>query len=217
MRDVPGSAARSGPSAPDFHHEKELWLQGMRYVAGVDEAGRGPLAGPVVAAAVLFLEELRLPGLDDSKRLSPRRREALAETLVSHPRIVHSVAWCDAREVDSLNILRATWQAMARALAGLKAATEFALVDGLPARGLPVPHRALVGGDRCCASIAAASVLAKVTRDRMMMMLDREYPHYEFAKHKGYPTRLHLAKLKQYGPSPVHRRSFAPVAQAGLV
>lgn len=200
---------------PGFFLERQLWARGVKPVAGVDEAGRGPLAGPVVAAAVVFLEEVELPGLDDSKRVPASRREKLFEHITSHPRIQHAIAWCDAAEVDALNILRATWRAMARALEGLPAAA-YALVDGLAARELPVPHDGVVGGDRLSASIAAASILAKVTRDRLMLELDRQFPAYGFAQHKGYPTTLHFERLRRHGPSPVHRRSFAPVAQAEL-
>ncbi|MCX7869373.1 MAG: ribonuclease HII [Terrimicrobiaceae bacterium] len=210
------AATAAGPTHPDFSRERRLWAAGIRHVAGVDEAGRGPLAGPVVAAAVIFLEEVPLPGLDDSKKLTPSRRESLFHEIRAHPRIQHAVAWCDAGEVDALDILRAAWLAMARAVGELGCAAH-ALVDGLPVEGLPVPHEAVVGGDRLCASIAAASILAKVTRDRMMLDLDRQYPAYGFAIHKGYPTRLHLAKLREHGPCPVHRRSFAPVARAALL
>lgn len=202
-----------GQRLPDFSREKKLWALGYERVAGVDEAGRGPLAGPVVAAAVIFLEAVELPGLDDSKRLCPARRESLYREIQNHPRILHAVAWSEVAEIDALNILGATSQAMAKAIQALDGA-EHALVDGLPVQGLPVPHDAIVGGDRLCLSIAAASIVAKVVRDQIMLELDRQYPHYGFARHKGYPTRSHLAKLQQYGPSPVHRLSFTPVAKA---
>jgi ribonuclease HII len=180
-------------------------------VAGIDEAGRGPLAGPVVAAAVVFLAPLEFPGLNDSKKLTPRNRDGLYEALTSHSQVLWFVSRVEAEEIDALNILRATHVAMASAVAGLTK-IDHALVDGLPVHGLPVPHTALVGGDALSFSIAAASVLAKVTRDRIMQAAHETYPEYGFDKHKGYPTASHLAKLCEHGPSPIHRRSFAPVA-----
>ena len=200
--------------------EQEAWAGGFLYVAGVDEAGRGPLAGPVVAAAVLFDRPFLqtdaakvLAGLDDSKKLSAARRDYFFAVLTTHPAAHCGVASASVAEIDQLNILRATHLAMARALAQLNPAPDYALVDGLPVRGLPVPHRAIVGGDAACWSIAAASVVAKVTRDRLMAALGKEYPAYGFERHKGYGTAAHLAALRRHGPCPIHRRSFAPVAQ----
>lgn len=204
-------------------YERQAWGRGIRRVAGVDEAGRGPLAGPVVAAAVILdsvlapsLSSTLLAGLTDSKKLSAGRREHFFGILTSHAAITVAVASADVAEIDSLNILRATHAAMARALRGLFPAADAALVDGLPVPGLPCPAEAIVGGDGLSLSIAAASVVAKVTRDRLMEALDGQYPGYGFARHKGYGTKEHLDALARLGPCPCHRRSFRPVAQPEL-
>lgn len=192
-------------------------------MAGVDEAGRGPLAGPVVAAAVEFPSvwireglpsEFR--GLDDSKVLSAARREAFFLRLTGCPLIRHGVAVVDAGEIDRDNILRATHGAMVRALALWDPASDWVLVDGLPVPEIPLRQTALVKGDGQSYSIAAASILAKVTRDRLMEAYDREWPEYGFAVHKGYPTAAHVRALRALGPCPIHRRSFGPVAAAQL-
>lgn len=196
--------------------ERGLRARGIWRVAGVDEAGRGPLAGPVVAAAVMFLKTCPRKGLDDSKKLSPRVRERLYAEITTRDDVVFAVSVKDAGVVDSLNILRATHEAMREALEGLEG-VEHALVDGLPVPNLPVRHDAVVGGDAKSLSIAAASVLAKVTRDRIMLEFDAIYPSYGFARHKGYATREHLAMIRRHGPCPIHRRTFAPVAQAWLL
>lgn len=184
-------------------------------VAGIDEAGRGPLAGPVVAAAVILDPGRRIRGLADSKVLSPERREELA--LLIHER---SVAWAigsaDVAEIDRLNILHATMLAMSRAVAALPVAPEEALVDGNRCPTLACRVRAIVKGDRDVKAISAASILAKTTRDAMLRDLDRRYPGYGFAQHKGYGTPEHLAALERHGPCPEHRRSFAPVVQSEL-
>ena len=200
--------------------EQEAWTGGLLHVAGVDEAGRGPLAGPVVAAAVAFAKdfleaeaERSLAGLDDSKKLPAARREFFHALLSACPHARIGVASASVEEIDSLNILRATHLAMARAVAQLAPLPDLALVDGLPVRGLPVPHRAIVGGDAASLSIAAASVMAKVTRDRLMVELAAQFPAYGFERHKGYGTREHLEALRRHGPCPAHRKSFAPVAQ----
>ncbi|GAB4170181.1 MAG: hypothetical protein Fur0032_08980 [Terrimicrobiaceae bacterium] len=190
-------------------------LRGLR-VAGVDEAGRGPLAGPVVAAAFWFDNRVAPDGLDDSKKLTPRRREVLFEQLTSGKVGRWSVAAVEAPDIDRLNILNATHLAMRKSLENL-GNVDHALVDGLPVRGLPVPHTALVGGDAISLSIAAASIIAKVTRDRLMVQLDKDFPQYGFAKHKGYGTAHHLESLRIHGPCPAHRRSFAPVSQLNLL
>jgi len=199
---------------PDWSHEEALWREGCGSVAGVDEAGRGPLAGPVSAAAVVLPQGYVLAGLDDSKALTARRREALYEALTQDPAVRWASAMVPAGEIDRLNILRATWKAMRLALAKLDPAPDAALVDGLPVEGLPVLHRALVKGDSLSFSIAAASVVAKVERDRYMRECARRYPAYGFERHKGYGTAEHRAALVLNGPCPLHRRSFAPVAQA---
>jgi ribonuclease HII len=179
-------------------------------VAGVDEAGRGPLAGPVVAAAVILHPDRHIEGLRDSKKLSAARRDALYEQICTR-----ALAWAtgsaSVAEIDSLNILQATMLAMQRAVAGLEPAAEHALIDGNRCPDLDCPVRAIVRGDSRVAAISAASILAKVTRDREMLALDEDYPDYGFASHKGYPSRAHLDALERLGALPVHRRSFAPV------
>jgi ribonuclease HII len=194
--------------------ELELRARGIFPVAGIDEAGRGPLAGPVVAAAVVLPPGFSLPGLDDSKKLGARRRESLHARLTSDPGILWACARCEPCEIDRLNILRATHLAMRRAFLALAVRPPHALIDGLPVPDFPCPQTALVGGDGISLSIAAASVLAKVERDRTMDDLDARFPEYGFSRHKGYPTAEHLEKLRRHGPSPVHRLSFAPVAKS---
>lgn len=200
------------PSTPTFEWETTLRASGWARIAGVDEAGRGPLAGPVVAAAVILPLDLELEGLRDSKCLAERERERLFDQILGSAE-AWGVGVVSAEEIDQINILRATHLAMARALSQLAPGADGALVDGLPVKGLPCPHQALVQGDSRCASIAAASVLAKVTRDRLMVRFEEEHPGYGFARHKGYGTRDHLQALRDLGPSPIHRRSFRPVAE----
>ena len=194
-------------------HERNLFKRGIRFVAGIDEAGRGPLAGPVVAAAVILPQKFRHKKLNDSKQLSARLREEIYAELISHPEIDWNSAVVGSEEIDRLNILRATHHAMRLAAQGLDRSPEHVLIDGLPVRPFPIEQTALVGGDALSLSIAAASVIAKVTRDRIMLEMDALYPDYLFAKHKGYSTAEHLARLREYGPCPIHRRSFAPVSQ----
>ena len=198
-------------------HESELWQQGLASVAGVDEAGCGPLAGPVVAAAVVFpcawlqtglLSKLR--GLNDSKQLTLEQRESYYSVITSHPDIRHAIASVDVEMIDKINIRQAAWRAMNLALDHLEPRAEHVLVDGLRIKWLPYAQTALVDGDCKSYSIAAASVLAKVTRDRMMAELDQQYPGYGFAEHKGYGTPQHVAAITTLGPCPIHRRSFRP-------
>lgn len=184
-------------------------------VAGIDEAGRGPLAGPVFAAAVILDPGRRIRGLRDSKVLKARRREELAAEIREHA-IAWSVASADVQEIDRLNILRATLLAMRRAVEALPVAPAEALVDGNQCPTLACPVHAIVKGDRDVASISAASILAKTARDALLVELDATYPHYGFAQNKGYGTADHLAALDRHGPCPIHRRSFAPVAQIAL-
>ena len=184
-------------------------------VAGIDEAGRGPLAGPVVAAAVILHPERPIAGLRDSKKLSASRRDAL-EALVKRNALSWSVAWSDRAEIDALNVLAATMLAMRRAILGLSVVPQVVHVDGnrlpdLRFRDGRIDGVAIVGGDARVESISAASILAKTARDRMMLVMDGHYPEYEFARHKGYGTELHRARLQMHGPCPEHRRSFAPV------
>lgn len=193
-----------------WRHERALRARGLSLIAGVDEAGRGPLAGPVVAAAVVLPANCRLPGLADSKALTSLARSRLCE-MIRKRAVSFGVASVDAPTIDRVNILQATYRAMREAVARLEPSPEFLLVDGWALPAAPVEQRALVQGDRICASIAAASILAKVTRDQMMEELDRQYPGYGFAQHKGYGTEEHLALLALLGPCPEHRRSFAPV------
>jgi ribonuclease HII len=199
-----------------FEHENLLFSRGIFPVAGIDEAGRGPLAGPVVAAAVVLPLTLSLPGLDDSKKLTAEKRESLHARLTGNPDVRWASVHLDHHEIDRWNILRATHRAMRQAFLSLVPHPAHALIDGLPVPDFPCPQTALVGGDGRSLSIAAASIIAKVERDRAMRELDLKYPEYGFSKHKGYPTPDHLAKLRKHGPSPVHRRSFSPVAQSEL-
>lgn len=201
---------------PDLSFETALRARGLRRIAGVDEAGRGPLAGPVAAAAVMLPRGFACPGLDDSKKLSAARREALYAVLTGDARVVWAVATTERAEIDQLNILRATHLAMRRAVEALDPQPEHCLIDGLPVRGFPLPYDAIVKGDGRSLSIAAASIIAKVTRDRLMRELDREYPQFGFAKHQGYGTKAHLEALRIHGPCRHHRRSFQPVAQLSL-
>ncbi len=187
--------------------ERQLQEKGFNLIAGVDEAGRGPLAGPVVAAAVILPEEFTHHPLDDSKRMTASSREKAYDEITAKA-VAWSVAAATPREIDRNNILGAVHLAVNRALEELEPAADFALIDGRPLASCPVPHQAIVKGDQRCRAIAAASVLAKVTRDRMMVDLDRKYPGYGFADHKGYGTPEHLKALKKLGSSPVHRRSF---------
>ena len=200
--------------ACDLSRECALRARGIFLVAGIDEAGRGPLAGPVLAASVILPEGFSLEGIDDSKKLSPRAREKLFLKLTTNPSVFWATGKATPQEIDRLNILRATYLAMARSAAALRPRPDHALVDGRPVDGLPIPHTSLVGGDGLSLSIAAASIIAKVTRDRLMVKVDRRYPQFGFARHKGYGVPQHLAALKIHGPCPAHRRSFAPVAQA---
>ena len=198
-------------------HECDLWRKGAGIVAGVDEAGCGPLAGPVVAAAVVFprgwLEtglDSNLRGLNDSKQLAAAQRDKYFAFITAHTEIRHAIATVDVETIDRINIRQAAWRAMNLALERLQPPPEHVLVDGLRISWLRYPQTALAQGDARSYSIAAASVLAKVTRDRMMLEFDRLYPGYGFAEHKGYGTPQHYASIKALGPCPIHRRSFAP-------
>ncbi len=197
----------------DWAEEKVL-RGSARVVAGVDEVGRGPLAGPVVAAAVILPVGLEVPQLNDSKKMSPLARARCRDFLLSHAGVRFALGVSSAGEIDQLNIHEATRLAMIRALLALNVEPEFVLVDGRPWKDFPLAHAGVVGGDGKCPSIAAASVLAKCTRDEMMCDLHKKDGRYGFDKHKGYATAGHLAALARYGPGPEHRMSFAPVAQA---
>ena len=198
---------------PDLKMEQELIRSGMDPVAGIDEAGRGPLAGPVTAAAVILPCGYEHALLDDSKKLTARSRDLIYEELTSDPSICWGVAFAEVEEIDALNILRATHTAMRRAAMALSARPSFCLIDGLNVPGFPLDARGVVKGDGISLSIAAASIIAKVSRDRRMQELAEEFPVYGFEKHKGYGTKAHLEALREHGPCPEHRRSFAPVAE----
>jgi len=187
--------------------EQELRAQGFSAVCGVDEAGRGPLCGSVVAAAVILPPDYIPEGLNDSKKLTAKKREALYDVICEHA-FAYSIAEATVEEIDELNILEADLLAMRRAIDGLQIPADFALIDGNIARDFQIPARAVIHGDAISPSIAAASVLAKVTRDRQCIELDRQYPQYGIAKHKGYGTKAHMDALRQYGPSPIHRKQF---------
>ncbi len=192
--------------------ERESWAEGFCFIAGVDEVGRGPLAGPVVAAAVVFPRGAAYPAVNDSKQLRESERESLFEEIYAIPGIQAGIAEVDVETIDRINILNATHLAMRRAVEQLEE-VDFILVDGRPVKGLPLPSRAIVKGDSKSVSIAAASIIAKVHRDRLMTELDKAYPGYGFAEHKGYGTQRHLRALRELGVTPVHRKSFRPVRE----
>ncbi len=191
----------------DYGFEEKIRGEGYTLVCGTDEAGRGPLAGPVVAGACILPEGIIIEGLDDSKKLSEKKRERLYDEICERA-LCWSVAMSTPEEIDEINILNASLLAMRRAIDGLSVRPDIALVDGNVDRDFQLPAKAIVGGDGIVQSIAAASILAKVTRDRMCLELDTKYPQYGFAKHKGYPTQAHKLAVYEYGPCPEHRRSF---------
>lgn len=191
----------------EYSLEVELMEQGYSAVCGVDEAGRGPLCGPVVAAACILPVGLVLEGLNDSKKLTEKKREKLFDEICQNA-VAYSIAQSSVEEIDQLNILEASLLAMRRAIDGLSVKADFALIDGNVSRDFQLPAKAVVHGDAISPSIAAASILAKVTRDRLCKDLDLEYPQYGIAKHKGYGTKVHMDALRQYGPAPIHRKMF---------
>ena len=191
----------------EFELEKECHKNGFLSVCGVDEAGRGPLCGPVVAAACILPLDCEIEGLNDSKKLTEKKREALFDVIMEKA-IACSVAQASVEEINQLNILEATLLAMRRAIEGLSVKADFALIDGNVSRDFPLPATAVIHGDAISPSIAAASILAKVTRDRMCVDLDAEYPMYGIAKNKGYGSKQHMDALRQYGPAPIHRTKF---------
>lgn len=190
-----------------YAYQSAVESRGFTAVCGIDEAGRGPLAGPVCAAAVVLPNGLMLEGLNDSKKLTEKKREELFDVITGQA-LAYGIGWASEEEIDRVNILQATFLAMSRAAAALHSPADYALVDGNRMPPLPIPGEAVVKGDGKCACIAAASVLAKVSRDRVLRELDRQYPQYGFAQHKGYGTKAHYAAIMQYGILPVHRRSF---------
>ncbi len=191
----------------DYSFDDQFKVDGVKYVCGTDEAGRGPLAGPVVAAACILPDGIVIPGLDDSKKLTEKKREKLFDEICEKA-LSFSIALSTSEEIDEINILEASLQAMRRSIAGLSIQPDFVLVDGNINRGFLQPAKAIVSGDATSQSIAAASILAKVTRDRLCMELDAQYPQYGFKKHKGYPTKAHKLAVYVNGPCPEHRRSF---------
>jgi ribonuclease HII len=210
------SSMQPSKPVPDLTLEQSLHSRGLNRIAGIDEAGRGPLAGPVAAAAVVLPKNFFCQGLDDSKKLSVNARRKLYDLLTTREDIIWSVATADHEEIDALNILNATHLAMRRAVEGLSQKPDHCLIDGLPVRHFPYPHDGIVKGDSISLSISAASIIAKVTRDEMMRVIDLEFPQFGFAKHQGYGTKAHLEALRIHGPCRYHRRSFQPVAQLAL-
>ena len=197
---------------PDLFFEKNLVESGYKYVAGVDEAGRGPLAGPVVAAAVILPEEFSSNQLNDSKKLSSSKRETIYNELMNvDSKVISAFAVIDEVVIDKIIILRATHKSMDQSSSNLSIEPSFVIIDGMPIKDFPFNNESIIKGDSKSLSIAAASVIAKVERDRIMLNYSKEYPEYKFEKHKGYGTKLHLDALKKFGPCKIHRKSFAPV------
>ena len=192
---------------PSFDYENKHYDEGYAFVCGCDEAGRGPLCGPVVAAAVILPRDVEIEGLNDSKKLSEKKREKLFPIIMEKARR-YAIAEASPEEIDELNILNASMLAMRRAVEALSVKADFALIDGNCSRGFTIPTETVVGGDAKSMSIAAASILAKVTRDRLCLEDDKLYPEYGIAKHKGYPTKDHMEAVRTYGPSPIHRKTF---------
>ena len=192
---------------PDYEFEKRRYAEGYTAICGCDEAGRGPLCGPVVAAAVILPCDFPIEGLNDSKKLSEKKREQLY-TLITENAIAYGIAEASPAEIDEINILNASMLAMRRAVEKLTVPADFALIDGNCSRGFDIPTETIIKGDAKSASVAAASILAKVTRDRLCAEQDKLYPEYGIAKHKGYPTKEHMEAVRKYGPSPIHRITF---------
>jgi ribonuclease HII len=192
---------------PDYTIEQELHEKGYAMVCGIDEAGRGPLCGPVYAAACILPDGLYIEGLNDSKKLTEKKREKLFD-IIKEKAIAYAIAEASPTEIDEINILNASMLAMRRAVEALDVKADFALIDGNCSRGFEIPTETVVGGDAKSCSIAAASILAKVTRDRGCEELDEAYPMYGIAKHKGYPTKDHMNAVREHGPSPIHRKTF---------
>lgn len=192
---------------PNFEYEEKRYAEGYTAVCGCDEAGRGPLCGPVVAAAVILPRGIEIEGLNDSKKLTEKKREALFD-IIKEKAVAYAICEASPEEIDDINILNASMLAMNRAVEALSVKADFALIDGNCSRGFEIPTETVVKGDAKSASIAAASILAKVTRDRQCLELDSMYPQYGIAKHKGYPTKDHMDAVRKYGPSPIHRKTF---------
>ena len=195
-----------------YEFEEKLYDEGFHLICGVDEAGRGPLAGPLVVAACILPPFLRIEGINDSKQLSEKKRKELYKVIVKNA-LAYKIVFVTEEDVDSLNIYQATKKGMLMAIAGLKNKPDYALIDAMPLGELEIPHNSIIHGDARCASVAAASILAKVTRDEYMEKMDIKYPNYGFKKHKGYGTKAHMQALEKYGPCKIHRKSFAPVSK----
>jgi len=196
-----------------YRFEEELYDEGFKNICGVDEAGRGPLAGPVVVAACILPPFLRIPGVNDSKQLSEKKREELYKIIVKNA-LAYNVVFINEKIIDELNIYEATKKGMLDAINGLKIEPDYVLIDAMPLSELKTNNKSIIHGDALSASIAAASILAKVSRDHYMEKMDIKYPNYGFKHHKGYGTKMHLEALEKYGPCKIHRRSFEPVAKA---
>lgn len=195
-----------------YQFEEELYDNGYHLICGVDEAGRGPLAGPVVVASCILPPFLRIKGINDSKKLSAKKREELYKIIVKQA-IDYKIVFVSNEDVDKYNIYQATKKGMLEAISKLKVQPDYALIDAIPLHELELKHDSIIHGDARCASIAAASILAKVTRDHYMEKMDVKYPNYGFKKHKGYPTKDHLEALEKYGPCKIHRKTYAPVSK----
>lgn len=195
-----------------YEFEEKLYDEGYHLICGVDEAGRGPLAGPLVVAACILPPFLRIDGINDSKQLSEKKRKELYKIIVKNA-IAYHIVFISEEDVDSLNIYQATKKGMLLAISGLKQKPDYALIDAMPLGELDIPHNSIIHGDARCASVAAASILAKVTRDEYMEKMDIKYPNYGFKKHKGYGTKAHMEALEKYGPCEIHRKTFAPVSK----
>lgn len=195
-----------------LEYEKKYWAMGKKLVVGIDEAGRGPLAGPVYAACVVFEPGVVIEGINDSKKLSEKKREQLFD-VIKEKALYYSIVSVDEKEIDRINILEATFKAFRESLNALPVMPDVALIDGNRAKEIPTEYETIVKGDSKSQSVAAASILAKVARDRFVMELDQKYPEYGFKKHKGYPTKDHYAAIEKFGPSPVHRLTFKGVVK----
>ena len=198
---------------PDLSFERARRAAGDSWIAGIDEAGRGPLAGPVSAAAVILPEGFTHDLLDDSKKLTEKRRELIYEELIGRDDVLWSLSYAEVEEIEAINILKATHAAMGRAAQSLSQLPDYCLIDGLPVPNFPLLSEGIVKGDGKSLSIAAASIIAKVSRDRVMREYAQKYPEYGFEKHKGYGTKQHMEALREHGPCPIHRKTFAPIAR----
>lgn len=195
-----------------YEFEEKLYDDGYHQICGVDEAGRGPLAGPVVVAACILPPFLRIEGINDSKQLSAKKRSELFKIIIKNA-IDYKIVFISEKDVDELNIYQATKKGMLEAIHGLSIQPDYVLIDAMPLSELQIPHDSIIHGDARCASVAAASILAKVTRDEYMEKMDIKYPNYGFKKHKGYGTKAHMEALEKYGPCEIHRKTFAPVSK----